>query len=712
MRLQLLGMAAVAILAASSVFHNVYGEQPKAQADLGKALVKLDAWLEKTPAAKGWSNYLSLSPLEAEVAKGRDADRAVLAESLKQFDSKQPGLQQPQFIQVRQALAAWLNELAVPTAAELPKALENAKKDFTAPAANAQAQAAAVLRAALTPLDRYLGSNRPNGLAWKKYLRWDELQQQLKSPEPDSEVLGEIEARLIANKPGLELKVFADAGDALRKYVDVVEVAETEDLQQEYQLAIDELAKNLDAYAKDPNEQTAAEIGDRIGWLRMFRGSQGVVKGIRRELSHPNLFARMSKPLIAAGIERPVNEITPIRDNIMGTSIHGSGRTIGKIYLELVPNDKYGLFDTMMRGSTSTSTVGYNGPATIWSQGITQTAGRKRVIVDANGIRSYPTTAAATTRNNITGVAAGRGGIVQNIAQKRVAEGKGQAEREAARHAEDRVKGRVESEVNAALAKANSRYQEKFRLPLLRRREFLELLQFATTNDSLEVKAMKANASQVGAPSKPKAKMPAGDLTALAHESMVNNVGAAVYAGLTLTREEVERDRAKRKDKLPEEFQDLPQDENERDWAMTLSSTRPISLSLKDNGFQVTVRIDHYVSDEREFNNSMRVTADYKMTIHEKRPRLIRQGDLVVEPLESGQRQSTKTIALKTILRKKFDRFLLPQITFQPLKLEGEWAKLGPLDMVELGADQGWLTVAWAIQPTKPAAPAKPVAAR
>src|SRR5262249_39498508 len=152
----------------------------------------------------------------------------------------------------------------------------------------------------------------------------------------------------------------------------------------------------------------------------------------------------------------------------------------------------------------------------------------------------------------------------------RVAEGKGQAEQEAARHAEARVRSRMESQITPALRKANARYQERFRAPLIRRREFPEQLDISTLPDAIELVMLKANASQLGAPGKPSRELPKGDLAALAHESVANNIGAAIYAGRTLTRAEVERDKDKRRSKMPEEFQQLPPEENERDWDMTL----------------------------------------------------------------------------------------------------------------------------------------------
>ena len=81
------------------------------------------------------------------------------------------------------------------------------------------------------------------------------------------------------------------------------------------------------------------------------------------------LHARLSSRLVAAGIERPLDEVTPVRDFILGTDIIGTGRTTGKLTIQLVPSADKAVLETVLVGKVDSRNVGYNGPATIHSQG-------------------------------------------------------------------------------------------------------------------------------------------------------------------------------------------------------------------------------------------------------------------------------------------------------------------------------------------------------
>lgn len=302
--------------------------------------------------------------------------------------------------------------------------------------------------------------------------------------------------------------------------------------------------------------------------------------------TRPNFQARLSSRLVAAGIQQPVDETAPVRDTILGTAISGTGRTVGKLGVRLIPNPNQAELETVLSGTVSTRTVGYNGPATIHASGVTDVVGRKRIVFDEKGLASYPATATAKTRTRINGVAAGRGGLVQRIATDRVYESKSQAEAIGAQHAAARVRQRVEKQAATQLGKAHWDYVNKLRNPLLRRREFPAVLKLSTTEADLLLTALQANRYQLGAADQGRRITVENDIALQLHESMANNLAQALLGGVTLKEEEVQKQAIDMLGKLPEQ---LKSEEDRDPWSITFAKVRPVTVKFFDDGFQVTV---------------------------------------------------------------------------------------------------------------------------
>ncbi len=349
----------------------------------------------------------------------------------------------------------------------------------------------------------------------------------------------------------------------------------------------------------------------------------------------------------------------------------------------------------MLSGSTYSQTVGLNGPATIYSQGTTQIGGRKRVMIDATGIRNLPATAAAVTKTRITGVAAGRaGGLVNNIAQRKVAEGKGQAEQIASEHAVARVRNRLNQEAAADLGRASRDFLEKFRNPLVRQHLFPSVFDFSTTREFMHVTVLEANDGQLGAPgAPPELDESAFDLAVRMHESAANNLAAQVLSGVTLHDEDVRKKIIELRGSLPDQLKD--QDDQEP-WSITFEKFRPVSVSLRDGGMEIVIRGKGYTTGEKGQNKygSMYVTARYKTERQDQGYRLVRQGELDLNPPTQGQ-QSIKVVTLKTILKKKFSKLFPETIEPQGLELPGKWKNAGKLWAAHVQTDGGWAVIGY-----------------
>jgi hypothetical protein len=670
--------AAIAAILTGCLFSPAFAQTPQqSKQELKRALSDLDAWLGKGANGQKWHAYLQTDSLRSELVRG---------------------LELRPFVRVHEALEEWLNDLSAAESADLPGAAIGAKDTFVPTVPSGLDAAKSNLLAASTRLNGYLASGGANGRAWQKYLRSADLQAQLKASEPDTEVLQQLAQRYTADQRGLELDRFSDVRRALTAYDDALEARQAKDLRAQFESKLESLADRLKEYREKPSPQVAAAIGRELGWLERMRQARPLVRTIKRQYSQPNFYAQASVDIVGAGIERAVNEMTPLHDDILGTSIVGTGHTVGHLNVRLVPDDRRAIFDTLLVGNTSSRTVGYHGPAIIYSLGNTQIRGAERLTADATGFRSLPPTASAVTRTKITGISSTRGGIlgnfVQRAASKKVGQSKGEAEYVGARHAEARIRERLEREVQTNLAKANADYLEKFRNPLLRRGEFPQLLKFSTTADRLLITGLLANSNQLGAPSPPPKPAASASLVVQLHQSMINNLATSFVGGRTFTKEEYERDRDKRADWQADEFKaaQTPQEgkASEADWTMTLDSP-PITFTLGDKP-RVVVHVKRYSAGDTDYKTPIDVTADYTIAIFENRVRLVRQGDVRAETV----RKSAKTIALERILHTKFGRVFLEQLTFKPLVLPGRWEKAGTLNLTDLQSQGGWLLLSWA----------------
>jgi hypothetical protein len=701
------GAAAVSTISCV-IFFPRFAQSEESNQPVQGPLTAVETWLTNSPSGAAWRAYLKLDALNPEVAKGNDADQAVVGETLKQLQSGAAGLDLPHFKQLREALEQWSQDLAIAKAPSLSDAVAASESSFQPITEAEVAQAKTDLQDTLTKLEQYLTGLGKNGAAWKEYLRWRDLLEQLKNDKPDNDALKSISKQFTADQVGLEMPVFYNVGAALARYSNLLSAANDE-LKGKFSEKLKELAEKLKAY-QDPKAQTeeaAADIGTLLGWLESRDQAPALLRAIRGKLSQPNLHVDVSERFIAAGIDQPLDEVRPVTDNILGTAISGTAHTVGQVTGQLLPDENRAQLETKLVARAASDTVGYNGPATIWSRGTTNLSGSKRIVIDEKGFASYPARATASTSTQITGISAG-GNIAQRVATNRVYESKPTAEQIAGSHAAARAQARLDAQTGQMLSKAHANYLQKFRNPLLRRREFPQLLKFKSTDDALFITALQADSYQLGAPQASESPKDTHDLGVRMHESVVNNASDSLLSGVTLKEKEVQDKVIELRGELPEQLKSDP----DRDpWSITFSKSKPVTVVFTDNAVKITVRGQRYTSGDREFKG-MNVTADYKIQPSGDSFKLVRDADLQIVPpnFVPGQtRLSTQQVTLKTLLQKKFGKLFEPEIKADKLTLSGRWEKVGPLDLKQLQSSSGWLVAAWLEPATPPAAaPSKP----
>jgi hypothetical protein len=121
----------------------------------------------------------------------------------------------------------------------------------------------------------------------------------------------------------------------------------------------------------------------------------------------------------------------PVQDVILGTSVYGTVRVVGRPWARLVESNDEASFAIYFTGVATSYSTGYNGPAIVQSRAVTTFTATKQVIFEpGKGFRGKPAEVAARTDTFVEGIDSKTGGLVGRIVRRRA------SEIEAAQHAQ------------------------------------------------------------------------------------------------------------------------------------------------------------------------------------------------------------------------------------------------------------------------------------
>ncbi len=607
------------------------------------------------------------------------------------------------------ALATWIglaltvtSQLqAGPPAGDLPAMAQAAKGHFRAIGPRDLARAKAQVQAAVAKLNARLAIAGPEAADWRAFVMLDGITAEMAKAQPAASVLEKAYARLSSGNEGLNLIWFADLRQTLRSYLAVVQALGDAKTAQRYDAIVDGLAKRLAEMPKGVSSDEAVWIGNALRWLDDTGQASALVHAVRGRCQQANLLAQVSAGLVGAGIERPIDEMTPVRDCILGTDIHGTGHTVGRVTVKLVPNPLMAILDTYFIATVESQSVGYNGPAIICTTGTTELEGIKRLWITDQGINAHPAVSDAQTSSVITGIGSTKGrAIVERIASRRADAQKCEAEAIASEHAECRVNERMDRESAGKLEQANQRYADRFRTPLTERNLFPAELRFSTCEKYLNVRALETDAYHLGAPSAAPPALANVDLAVRVHQSALNNLADKALGGMTVRDETLQSILKDLLGHVPEEFKP---DQNEQPWAITFAADVPITFDFLDNQFRITVRGRRFIRGENSYP-AMDVTVVYKI-VHEGGVfKAVRQGNLEIFPPDfaPGKRLSGRQLVIRDLIARRFGKVFREELVGKGIDLPGNWKKGGRLMPSSMVCRDGWMSIGW-VQVAAPA---------
>jgi hypothetical protein len=468
---------------------------------------------------------------------------------------------------------------------------------------------------------------------------------------------------------------------------------------------MEELAAHLEAYEKDPAAGDAAlAIGRSLGWLEQHGQAGPLVAEIRKTYAKQNLFGYASHRLAAAGIEDDINQVSGVRDNILGTSVAGTAQMLGRTRLVMNDNPRAASLTILLGGTAYSNTIGHNGPVTIYSTGATSLSGQKLIEMTDAGMIGYRATAAGRTSTSINGISA-KHQFIERMAWKRAGQQKGQAEAVASQHAAARVAGQMDAEAGRMIAEQNARYIEKFRDPLLKRGEFPEQLLFSSTPSRADVRVLQLSPTLLAAPTAPPEQSGDYDLALRTHESTVTNFGQGLLGGYELTDLRLEKlIKDDLKADLPEELRvTLPDgtlDQDKEPWAIVFAKELPARARFSGGGVWMAIRADGFKRGDGykpALTELIEIAANYQIEKTDKGATLRRQGDVQVRfPGRPNPEQVTvRDSPVVTFIRRKFRSLFKEEFVGEGIALKGRWERAGKLQLQEIQSDKAWLALGW-----------------
>jgi hypothetical protein len=658
---------------------------------LRQALDDVRRSLTGTPHAAAWNGYLRLDELASAIDADLTVDGAARAVVVGVQDrlhdlsgqSPSPGITAlrtalDRFVAARCRLPA---DVLANQARALPAETRYYKPDELV-AARAQ------LLAAISALEKKL-AEEPHGEAWKKFLRWPELTDALAAADDGPIVLPSFfELRSQSKVPGADSAEFAALRKAIREHRRATAFPDDAATRAEVQAQAEKLAAAIEAWQKGDAAGTGDLAATFYWWARRGEHAE-FLADVRRTIERPNLLVDVSAPFLTQVAREDVDRTSPVRDNILDTDIFGTGHTVAVVGVRVLPDADRAAFELTFAGRTDTDTVGYNGPIRIFSRGLTNFTGAKRLWFDASGLHTADMHVRARTTSATKGLCTTLpkfiDPLVRRIAGKQIRKKKSQADWIASRHAEQQIGDGFDRDADVELADAQHSYDGEFLLKLMAAGHNPRRLDFSTTADALRVTMLHGPTNRLAATTAPPQLSADGLVEVTLHESAINHLALALVGGRNIDNTELENDPTAEGEDADEA------------WSITFNAEEPIKVTFGDDTFSIKIRGDQFTSDDKIYRG-MDIGATYKVDRTGGKLLAVRQGELAIFPPDfvsgSGKRLSIGQQTIRKILERKLGAVLKPELRLDdPLELPDDLKGAGPLRPVEFVPRNGWLAV-------------------
>ncbi len=578
-----------------------------------------------------------------------------------------------------------------PVSQSLQKILLRAQQGLTAATLPNVEQAHAELDGALRTLERYVDIDSSNGQAWGRFLRLDELRQEMASETPQVGVLVDLEMNMRQNYLGLEQPAFVQLREKLNRYVRALRYGAN---PQNTISLLDKKISDLVAELDKPQTDTGLERSSQVGVVANYLYESGqvpwAVTELRNQFNTPNLRIYAAESLVNRLLMRAVAEPSPVDECILGTRILGRACLTGSVSADVVPMTGGVSLCLNLSANMTSRNKGYNRGVVLNTTGSSPVFVSKQVFLTPAGLSSTAATASTDLQSTIESIEH-RLGIVRRIAQKKAAQQKPQADAIAERRLKTKIQTRVDEQVGTQLVEADAQLNRlRVQPPEMRRIGFPRpSLGLDSTYDSVQANAVQATAYQLAATHDCGIPRPfQSEVVVEGHQSAAINALDIVLGGRTIHSENLDDFAYQILGRVPPEIQEEAAGEA---WSITFASFHPVELEFDDGQAKIILRITKMTRGDQSLQEPAIISATYTPTLQDGGLRLQRDTDVEVEFVRSTR--GVRAVTLRSFLKGKFENTFKEEIVTKPLDLTQKFPRAPNLMLNALTLDDGWVQV-------------------
>ncbi|MCD0460488.1 hypothetical protein [Roseiconus lacunae] len=557
-------------------------------------------------------------------------------------------------------------------------------------------QSREAFRSAVEELRGHLSktTSEDNAAAWMTYLAIEPVVRSIDSEANDrtiSENLDKVARRATGVFPGLEIRPIDRLRSAAHQYSDALRYRRKDVIGNA-------LGKQLERFSDQWADIKQSPTPDDIATLRLMldlleRTDQHValVDQSRQLFSSPNVVLHVDESVVQQAINRSVDQTTPVRDCILGTSIYGNATMNGSVLAELEPSVGSIRVRLALTGTVSTNNIGFNRGVRIRTTSNAFVNSTRMVKIDDNGLSFGPVMTDASLQTDVNSIEH-RLRLVRRIARKKAAEQKPLADRIAHRKLVRRVSDEFADETEQASSDPSPDLLGKLRV-WLNRLDFDEPeRQVGSTGEAIIASATIRKGNQLASPSTPPAIETPAEIAIQIHESVIDNTLGSYLAGRTLRKSDLDQliERSGRTSAASEGA-------SEEEFEIDFDRSRPIIFESRNGKLVLGIRGTRFSQGSRELKRPLEIVAPYRVVSSENGTFVLDRTEEVQINFPGTKRLSVAQAGLRNSIKQGFAEAFPQTLLNQPLTIPSD-AKVdafaGKSYRVRwIDIRDGWLTV-------------------